>query len=113
MTNKPTGLQTFFAVLVILGLATGVANSATTTVTYQVSAGADDGYAWSATEQSLTQRDIFLKLAAIIYSWTTPAETSFYRIYPQKEIPFAGHLILGTAYRFSFCSWNEKLSSPR
>jgi len=32
-------------------VAAGVAKSATTMVTYQVSASADDGYAWSATEQ--------------------------------------------------------------
>lgn len=32
----------------------GVANSATTTATYQVSASADDGYTWSATEQDIS-----------------------------------------------------------
>jgi len=37
--------------LVLMLVAAGVAKSATTTVTYQVSASADDGYAWSATEQ--------------------------------------------------------------
>ena len=34
--------------------AAGAANSATTTVSYQVSASADDGYAWSSTEQDTT-----------------------------------------------------------
>jgi len=48
--------KSFFTVLVpmvVLSLAAGTVNSATTTVNYQVSASADDGYAWSATEQDI------------------------------------------------------------
>jgi hypothetical protein len=39
--------------IVLMGLGAGTVNSATTVVTYQVSAGADDGYAWSAAEQDI------------------------------------------------------------
>ncbi len=46
---KNVAILSFALVLV----AAGTANSATTTVTYQVSAGADDGFAWSATEQDI------------------------------------------------------------
>ncbi|MHC4656881.1 MAG: carboxypeptidase-like regulatory domain-containing protein [Planctomycetota bacterium] len=50
------GCRSCFAVFVsmaVLALAAGTVNSATIEVTYQVSAGADDGYAWSATEQDI------------------------------------------------------------
>jgi hypothetical protein len=43
-------ILSFVSVLVL----TGTANSATTTVSYQISAGADDGFAWSATEQDIS-----------------------------------------------------------
>ena len=43
-----------FVSMVVLCLAVEMVNSATTTVTYQVSASADDGYAWSATEQDIS-----------------------------------------------------------
>ncbi|MHC4346861.1 MAG: carboxypeptidase-like regulatory domain-containing protein, partial [Planctomycetota bacterium] len=43
-----------FAVLAVLATVAGVANGEITTVTYQVSANSDDGYAWSATDQDTT-----------------------------------------------------------
>ncbi|MHC4397372.1 MAG: right-handed parallel beta-helix repeat-containing protein, partial [Planctomycetota bacterium] len=45
-------LIAFFSMIVLVWAAP-VANSATTSTTYQVSAGADDGYAWSATGQDI------------------------------------------------------------
>ena len=55
MKNKLSTIRIVFALIqLILFLSGGIANSATTTVSYQISAGTDDGYAWSPTDQDIS-----------------------------------------------------------